>query len=266
VVLPQSSKGDFTATQGIAIVVVNAAPPATGIGIFDVTVATSGASPQILLDQTQSVGGVLDTRTLTVGISGAYDATLTDLGFPAAFQDLAVVVSHGGQIDGKIYGGGTFTFNVTPGQYVLTFVATPNATASSMPPAIAGYGLYAVRIASSAPQVTLTASASSVATGDTVTLTWSSQNATACTASGSSDWTGAQKTSGTLAVVVAATETLSLTCTGPGGSASQSVKITATAAPSKSGGGGSLDGAMLLWLGACLLAARAGQTRMPSRR
>jgi hypothetical protein len=255
-VLTQSATGDFTGVQGLAIVVVNAQAPPSGNGIFDVTVQTSGASPQVLLDQTQAVGGVFDTRTINVGISGAYDVTLTDLGFPAPFQDLAVVVSHGGQIDGKIYGGGPFTFNVAPGQYVLSFVATPNATPPSTPgamPSIAGYGLYAVRVASSAPVVTLTSSASSVTMGGTVTLTWSSQNATACTASGGSGWSGAQMTSGTLAVVVAATETLTLTCTGPGGSAAQSVNVMATAAAAKSGGGGELDIAILVLLSACLL-------------
>jgi hypothetical protein len=254
-VLAQASSGDFTATQGPAIVVVNAqvvVNPQTsqsGTGIFDVTVQTSGTSPQILLDQTQAVGGVFDTRTITVGTSGAYDTTLTDLGFPIAFQDLAVVVSHGGQIDGKVYGGGTFTFNVTPGPYVLTFVATPNS--------IQNYGLYAVRVASSAPLVTFTASSASVTVGQPVQLTWSTQSATACTASGTTGWSGSEPTSGTLAVSIGATATLTLTCTGPGGSAAKSVSVTTTAAPAKSGGGGgSLDWGLLGGLGGWVLARR----------
>jgi hypothetical protein len=248
-VLPQSSNGDFTAAQGIAIVLVNAQPPQSGgTGIFDVTVQTSGASPQILLDQTQAVGGVFDTRTITVGISGAYDATLTDLGFPATFQNLGVVVSRGGQIAGKIYGGGTFTFNVTPGPYVLTFAATPNSQQT--------YGLYVVRAASSAPVVTFTANSASVTVGQPVQLTWSTQNATACTASGTTAWSGPQATSGTLAVSIDSTATVTLTCTGPGGSAAKSVSVTATTAPAKSGGGGSLDWGLLGVLGGCVLARR----------
>jgi hypothetical protein len=241
-VLPQSSSGDFTAAKGMAIVVVNAQPPQSGgTGMFDVTVQTSGTSPQILLDQTQAVGGVFDTRTITVGISGAYDATLTDLGFPANFQTLALVVSRGGQIAGKIYGGGTFTFNVTPGSYVLTFAATPDPKQN--------YGLYVVRVASSAPVVTFTASAASVTAGQPVQLTWSTQNAAACTASGTTAWSGTQATSGTLAVNLDSTATLTLTCTGPGGSAAKSVSVTATPAPAKSGGGGSLDWGLLGMLG-----------------
>jgi hypothetical protein len=247
-VLQQSSNGDFTAAKGLAIVVIDAQPPQSGTGIFDVTVQTSGASPQVLLDQTQAVGGVFDTQTINVGISGAYDATLTDLGFPATFQNLAVFVSHGGQIDGKIYGGGTFNFSVTPGQYVLTFVATPNPQMD--------YGLYAVRVASSAPAVTFTANATSVTAGQPVQLTWSSQNATTCIASGTTAWSGSEPTSGTLAVSIDSTSTLTLTCTGPGGSAAKSVSVAAAAAPAKSGGGGSLDWGLLAVLGGWVLARR----------
>jgi hypothetical protein len=248
-VLPQSSNGDFTAAKGIAIVVVNAQTPQSGgTGIFDVAVQTSGTSPQILLDQTQAVGGVFDTRTITVGISGAYDATLTDLGFPATFQNLGVVVSRGGQIAGKVYGGGTFTFNVTPGSYVLTFAATPNSQQN--------YGLYVVRVASSAPLVTFTANSASVTMGQPVQLTWSTQNATTCTASGTTAWSGTQATSGTLAVSIDSTATLTLTCTGPGGSAAKSVSVTVTPAPAKSGGGGSLDWGLLGVLGGWVLTRR----------
>jgi hypothetical protein len=252
-VLPQTSNGNFTAAQGVAIVVVNAqivqsGTTQSGTGIFDVTVQTSGTSPQILLDQTQAVGGVFDTRTITVGISSAYDTTLTDLGFPIAFQNLAVVISQGGQIEGKVYGGGTFTFNVTPGQYVLTFAATPDSKQN--------YGLYAVRVASSAPVVTFTANATSVTVGQPVQLTWSTQNATACTAGGTTGWTGTQPTSGTLGVSIGVSATLTLTCTGPGGSAAKSVSVATTAAPAKSGGGGSLDLGLLGMLGGLVLARR----------
>jgi hypothetical protein len=258
-VLPQSSNGDFTAAQGIAIVVVNAQTPQSGgTGIFDVAVQTSGTSPQILLDQTQVVGGVFDTRTITVGISGAYDATLTDLGFPATFQNLGVVVSRGGQIAGKVYGGGTFTFNVTPGPYLLTFAATPNAQQN--------YGLYVVRVASSAPVVTFAANSASVTVGQSVQLTWSTQNATTCTASGTTAWSGTQATGGTLAVSIDSTATLTLTCTGPGGSAAKSVSVTATPAPAKSGGGGSLDWGLLGVLGGWVLARRRLSTQHPQFR
>lgn len=248
VLLQQTSSGDFTAAAGAVIVLVNAAPPQSGSGIFAVTIQTSGASPQILLDQTQAVGGVFNNQTIRLGNSASYAVTLTDLGFPTNFQNLAVVVSQGSQVLGKIYGGGTFDFAATPGQFVLTFVATPGAQ---------NYGLYSVQVASAPPTVTFTAAASSVVAGQTAQLTWSSENATGCTASGATGWTGNQSTSGTTAVIISAATTLTLTCTGPGGTAAQSLSITTTTPPpaKSGGGGGSIDAACLVLL-TLLLGAR----------
>jgi hypothetical protein len=241
----------FTAVQGTVVVVVNVTPPQSGGGIFGVTVETSGASPQILLDQTQAAGGVFTSQTINLGTSGGYTVSLTDLGFPAAFayDDLALVVSRGSQVQGKIFAGGTFQFTGVPGsQYVVSIIANPGAD---------NYGLYAAEIASSVPTVTLTSSATSVTVGAAVTLTWSSTNATSCTANGGTGWVGSEATSGTLAVAVSASETLSLTCTGAGGSASQSVSVKATpAASSSSGGGGGLDWSLLALLGALVLVGR----------
>jgi hypothetical protein len=255
VVLPQSSSGAFTAAAGDIVVLVDAVPPPSGSGIFGVTVQTSGSSPQIVFDQTQTVGGLFTTQTLNVATAGSYDVTLTDLKFPGAFQDLAVLVSQGSQVLGKIFGGGTFSMNVQPGTYTLTFVDTPSTTAGTTPGSTPNYGLYSVHAASSAPTVTFTAGTSSVTVGQPVQLTWSSQNATTCTASGSTAWSGSEKTSDTASVVISATVTLTLTCDGPGGSAAKSVTITATPVPAKSGGGGgsvdvgllSLLGSMVIW-------------------
>jgi hypothetical protein len=250
-VLTQSSAGSFTAAAGYVVVVVDAVPPQNGNGIFGVTVETSGTTPQILLDQTQAVGGVFSTNTVTVPTSGSYAVTLTDLAFPAAFDNLAVVLSSGSQVLGKIYGGGTFSVSAIPGPYVLTFVATPNSAATnSQGVAITpNYGLYSIVMATSAPTVKFSASAASVPAGQTVELTWSSTNATSCTAGGTSGWTGSEMTSGSTAVIINANVTLTLTCTGAGGSASQSVMVTTTAATSSSGGGGAVDWWMLTVLG-----------------
>jgi hypothetical protein len=245
--LTLSSSGDFTAGSGLAVVVVDAQAPASGSGIFAVTVQTKASPSQILLDQTQAVGGVFNTRVINYGASGGYEVTLTDLGFPTKFQNLAVVLSQGSQVLGKIFGSGTFPVNATaPGQYVLTFVATPGAQ---------NYGLYSINIASALPTVTFTASAPSVPLGQTVQLTWSSQNATSCTASGDPAWTGNEPLTGTTAVSLAATATLTLTCTSAAGSAKQAVSVSVTpAVPASShGGGGSTDLALLSLLTAVLL-------------
>ena len=250
-VLTQSSAGSFTAAAGYVVVVVDAVPPQNGNGIFGVTVETSGATPQILLDQTQAVGGVFSTNSVTVPTSGNYAVTLTDLEFPAAFDNLAVVLSSGSQVLGKIYGGGTFSVSATPGPYVLTFVATPNSAATNSQGAAItpNYGLYSIVMATSAPTVKFSASAASVPAGQTVQLTWSSTNATSCTAAGVSGWSGSEMVSGSTAVIISANATLTLTCTGAGGSASQSVTVTTTPATTTSGGGGAVDWWMLAVLG-----------------
>jgi len=254
VALPVDSSGNFNAAAGFVVVVVQVTPAPSGASIFGVTVQTGGASPQLVYEQTQEVNGVFNTQTVNVSSTGDYEFTLTDLLFPAKFADLATVVSQGSQVLAKIYsaggGGGPATLNLTPGQYVLTFVTSPNASGM---PSTQHYGLYSILAASAAPTITFTSSAPSVTTGKAVTLTWSTQDATACTASGNSGWTGSEPVSGTASVTISATATLVLACTGAGGSTSQSLTITATESNVKLGGGGALGCGSLAMLSAYFL-------------
>lgn len=130
------------------------------------------------------------------------------------------------------------TQSVTPAaagsvSYVLTCTGSggsANATAT-------------LTVTSPAPTVTISVAPTSIAVGATATLTWSSTNATACTASGA--WSGSEATSGTLKVspTTAATDSYVLACTGAGGTANATAVLTVTAAvpapspPGKSGGG-----------------------------
>jgi hypothetical protein len=91
--------------------------------------------------------------------------------------------------------------------------------------------------------VTIAVSPVSVTAGASASLTWSSTNATACTASG--DWSGTEPISGTQAVTpsAAGSYTYTLTCTCDTGSANASATlnvnlptVTVTTKP-KSGGG-----------------------------
>jgi hypothetical protein len=260
-VLTENSTGVFTAAAGVAIVLVTAEPPQSGNGVFDVNVSDTNTPATTYLDQTQAVGGTFTTQPITVTTStaGGYTVTLADLGFPTPlpdFANLAVVVSQGSTVLGKIYGSGNFPVSVTAGTYELTFVATPGTS---------NYGLYSINISSAAaPTVTFTASASSVTTDQPVELTWSTTNATACTAAGASSWTGTEPLTGTASVVVSTDLTLTLTCTGPGGSTTQTVNVTATAAASSGhGGGGSFD---VLWLTGMAALFGAGKLRRRPRR
>ncbi len=108
------------------------------------------------------------------------------------------------------------------------------------------------------PTVTVAVSPTSITVGQSATLTWSSTNATTCTANGA--WSGTQATSGSLSVTPAASGNASYTlaCTGAGGSANGTAALTVAAAASGSGGK-SGGGAMDLWhlVALSLLAARA---------
>jgi len=79
------------------------------------------------------------------------------------------------------------------------------------------------------PTVTIAANPTSITEGATTTLTWSSVNATSCTASGS--WSGSEATSGTVTETPssAGTATYTLSCTGKGGSANASATVTVSA-------------------------------------
>jgi hypothetical protein len=233
-----SAAGSFglTAAAVPAVVLVAATPPTNGNGFFDVNLQTTGTSPQIVFDQTQGVSasGAFTSQTLTIATAGNYDVTLTDLGFPVKFANLDFFASNNGAVLGKIYGGGTFTIAATPGNYQLNFIATPGSTSTGTQ---VQYGLYGLQVINSPPTVTLAASPTTVTDGATTTLSWTTTNATSCTASGGT-FTGSEPTaSGTATVTVSATTTYSLACTGAGGSATQSVTVTGTAAPGHSGGG-----------------------------
>lgn len=118
-----------------------------------------------------------------------------------------------------------------------------------------------------APTVMLTASPTSVSPNDSSSLTWSSTNATACTAS--AGWTGNRGTSGTETVgPLTNTQIFTLECTGTGGSATQSATVTVSAGGGGGGGttnvesgGGAFDPRSLLTLLLLLAGSRVSSIR-----
>ena len=93
------------------------------------------------------------------------------------------------------------------------------------------------------PTVTITVAPTTITLGAKASLTWSSTNATTCTASGA--WSGAESLSGILSVAptAAGNDAYVLTCVNAGGSASATATLTVQSAPS--GGGGSGGGGAL---------------------
>ena len=92
-----------------------------------------------------------------------------------------------------------------------------------------------VGTAAAVPTVQLSASPTNVASGAASNLTWSSTNATSCTASGA--WSGTKATSGSASTgpLTAPTSTFTLTCTGAGGSANRSAIVTVQGSTSQTG-------------------------------
>jgi hypothetical protein len=80
------------------------------------------------------------------------------------------------------------------------------------------------------PTVALSASPTGIISGKISTVSWSSTNATSCTAGGG--WTGTKATSGKLAVSPTSTTTYTLSCSGAGGTSSMaSTTVAVQASP-----------------------------------
>ncbi len=106
------------------------------------------------------------------------------------------------------------------GSNVVTTSTNATTAAVQSSPAVSAGGTSAT-----APIVTINSEPSIVASGGSTTITWSSTNATACTASGA--WSGTQPVSGTHSTgALTADTTYTLSCTGPGGSTQQSTTVT----------------------------------------
>ncbi|HSW85797.1 MAG TPA: hypothetical protein VLF79_04310 [Candidatus Saccharimonadales bacterium] len=120
------------------------------------------------------------------------------------------------------------------GSYGGTWPANRNLLINS-------YTLNGVTTSSSPqPNVTLSANPTSVTSGGSSTLTWSSTNAASCTASGA--WSGTKSTSGTASTgALSANSTYNLSCSGDGGSASASTTVSVTGGTT-GGTGGSAGG------------------------
>jgi hypothetical protein len=148
-----------------------------------------------------------------------------------------VIVTRGTSRIGSIFGGGTLPFAAIGGDYLINFVAQPGDSTDKA-------GTYAMTVGLAPPAATLTlqASATSIDSGGTVTLTWSSQNTSSCAATSTPAgvWSGNKAVSGsTTSPGLTAATTFTLTCAGADGTnPSKSVTVNINSAPASGGGGG----------------------------
>jgi hypothetical protein len=115
--------------------------------------------------------------------------------------------------------------------YVVTCIA-PGVSAAAT-----------VTVAVTLPTDTLSATPPSITVGHSVTLTWASQNATACVASGGQPgdgWTSNNSTSGAATVTPNAAGTIiyTMTCSSGPKSTQATTNVVVNSPPSSGGGGG----------------------------
>ena len=174
---------------------------------------TVTASPTITIAQP------LTAAVVVSGVSGTPTATGSVILTSGSYASPATMLSSG-SVTITVPAGSLATGNDT-----LTAKYTPDAASSATYTNASGNASVTVTaVASAAPTVTLSASPATITSGGSSTLTWSSTNATACTASGG--WTGTEPTSGTESEYPGATTAYMLTCTGAGGSETTSATVT----------------------------------------
>jgi hypothetical protein len=117
------------------------------------------------------------------------------------------------------------------------------------------------------PTVTLNATPGTVSTGSVAKLSWTTQDADDCSASGG--WNGKRALAGDeMTAPLATPSSFSLSCSGPGGSADVTIMVKVQDAPAPSdtmtvtakGGGGALD-----WWDVSALLALLALRRLPDR-
>lgn len=217
------------------------AQAATGGGLFGLNLtAAAGGTP--VFATTQGVGALFVQRQITFTSAADYALSVSDVGFPAPLASFAVYLTQGTNRVGAVYAGGPLKFSATAGSYFVNYIAQPGGTDKA--------GTYAIAVVN-APVVTLQSDVNLVGSGGTAHLTWSSQYATSCTASGG--WSGSQALSGTTTTSpITSNATFTLTCSGAGVTAAQSVTVNVSAPAPSHGGGGAVGSDLLLMLAAAL--------------
>ena len=197
-----------------------------------------------------TTAAVLDTTPPTVSVtspaSGAtnvalnasYTATFSELMTNATLTTASVklATASGTAVAGTVsVSGNTVTFKPSvdlTGSTQYTGTITTAAKDAAGNALVANY-IWSFTTAAApvtpAPTVSLSANPTSITSGGSSTLTWTSTNATSCTASGA--WSGSKATAGSQASgTLTSSSTFTLNCTGAGGSSGDSATITVTGA------------------------------------
>jgi hypothetical protein len=194
-------------------------------GTAQATVTVTGPAPTVALAISPS--NVVQGSTFTLSWSSTNSSTCT---------------ASGGGASNSPWSGMVATTNaglVMSADNVGTFTYTLNCANGNL----TGQGQATVIVsAPAAPTATLSSDRGSYTTGQTITLTWSSTNATTCTASGGgangSAWAGAIGTSGTATQTATTPGTFTYTDTCSAGNQSAQAQATVTVNNPATGGAG----------------------------
>jgi hypothetical protein len=252
-VMPTLSLGSSSVAVGGSTTITwstVSATACTASGSWSGTLAPNGSQTVTISGSTTNTYAL--TCTNAAGASGSSSVNLTDVA--AVEPSLALGAS-------LIYLGNSSTISwastnaascTASGGWSGTLPASGSQLVTPTAGGVSTYSLLCTNSigASAASAATLTVTAppvaptlalaeSSIAAGSSTTITWSSADATGCTASGS--WSGALAAGGsqTLKPTAQGSDTYTLTCANAAGaSPNASVNLTVTAPPSSGGGGG----------------------------
>ena len=165
-------------------------------------------------------GGASTVATTTVTVAGGAGATLTATPTSVASGATSTLTWSSTDATYCTASGGWSGTKATSGSQSTGSLAVPTVYSISCVGPGGGSATASVTV-NVVPLATITANPS-VVTGGASTLTWSSINATSCTASGG--WSGNVATSGSQATgTLTATTPFTLTCAGPGGTSNPAV-------------------------------------------
>ncbi len=213
----------------------------TGIAVYTTSNLTVGAHSITAAYGGDSANGVSTSTVASVTVTAVPAPTVTIGVAPTSIvlgQSATLTWSSANATACTASNAWTGTEAVSGTQAITPMSAgTLNYVLTCTGPGGSGNATAALTVTNPTPTVTLAVAPTSITVGQSATLTWSSANATACTASNA--WSGTEAVSGTLTVAPSTAGSFSyvLTCTGAGGTASGTAALTVNAAPSKSGGG-----------------------------
>ena len=179
----------------------------------DLATSTSSTTPSVSLSASPTSVTSGDSSTLSWSSSNATSCTASNTASNSAWTGAkTAAASTSTQTLSNLTATGTYTLTCT-GSSTVSQSVTITTSAVTNPTTVSLY-----------------ASPSTVLSGDAATLTWSSGNATSCSASGA--WSGSKATSGSQSTgALTTSQTYTLTCTGTNGNASQTTIVTVGVPP-----------------------------------